>query len=52
MRFSPTRVAQARSARLLYGHRLLAGALGVFVGLVSRAVDPVHRGQKRRRDDP
>ena len=34
MRFCPTRVAQARSARLLYGHRLLAGALGVRVGLV------------------
>ena len=52
MRFGPTRVAQARSARLLGGHRLLAGALGVLVGFVSLAVDPVHRGQKRRRDDP
>ena len=48
MRFSPTRVAQARSARLLYGHRLLAGALGVLVGFVSLAVDPVHRGQRWR----
>ena len=36
-------MAQARSARLLRGHRLLAGALEVLVGLVSLAVDPVHR---------
>ena len=49
MRFCPTRVAQARSARLLYGHRLLAGALGVLVGVVSLAVDPgVHRGHQWR----
>ena len=48
MRFSPTRVAQARSARLLHCHRLLAGALGVLVGFVSLAVDPVHRGHRWR----
>ena len=40
-------MAQARSARLLHDHRLLAGALGVLVGLVSLAVDPVHRGREK-----
>ena len=40
--------AQARSAHLLYGKRLLAGALGVLIGIVSLAVDPGHRYRGHR----